>query len=458
VNTGQSDKNSGSSSQVERAGERVEALNWGESLLTTPQKKLRDQASAASFSVGAGGELMLSDEVLRRWGLSPGTQVGVEETATGIVLRPVDPPLAKVYVEPTSICNLRCRTCVRNSWSEPIGTMKADTFDRLMEALGDIRTVRSMHFWGIGEPLLHPGIASMIARARALGARTEMITNGLLLNRDMSAKLVEAGLDRIIFSIDGVSPEDHEEIRQGGNLAQVRENILGLHRERRARGVGNPEVGLEFVLMRRNVAQLPGLPALARSLGASFVVVTNVLPYTPELRDEILYGTWSGRTYPVARSLVQPEIVLPRLDGIGVVHQPLSELIESVGMYGAPIGGGERSLGYCRFINEGTAAVSWDGEVSPCVALMHSYPCYVLGMEKHIRRYSLGNVNKQPIGDIWFKEESVRFRAKVRAFDFAPCTDCTMCDLAAANEEDCLGNTFPVCGGCLWAKGVIQCP
>ncbi len=26
------------------------------------------------------------------------------------------------------------------------------------------------------------------------------------------------------------------------------------------------------------------------------------------------------------------------------------------------------------------------------------------------------------------------------------------------NEEDCFGNTFPTCGGCLWAQGVIRCP
>jgi hypothetical protein len=30
--------------------------------------------------------------------------------------------------------------------------------------------------------------------------------------------------------------------------------------------------------------------------------------------------------------------------------------------------------------------------------------------------------------------------------------------LLESNEEDCYGNTFPVCGGCLWAQGVIQCP
>lgn len=32
------------------------------------------------------------------------------------------------------------------------------------------------------------------------------------------------------------------------------------------------------------------------------------------------------------------------------------------------------------------------------------------------------------------------------------------CEMSEANEEDCLGNTFPACGGCLWAQGIIQCP
>ncbi|MEX0973885.1 MAG: hypothetical protein WD024_00830 [Bacillota bacterium] len=26
------------------------------------------------------------------------------------------------------------------------------------------------------------------------------------------------------------------------------------------------------------------------------------------------------------------------------------------------------------------------------------------------------------------------------------------------NQEDCTGNKFPTCGGCIWAQGVIQCP
>lgn len=42
--------------------------------------------------------------------------------------------------------------------------------------------------------------------------------------------------------------------------------------------------------------------------------------------------------------------------------------------------------------------------------------------------------------------------------DYSPCHVCGGCQLLEKNEEDCYGNTFPACGGCLWAQGVIQCP
>ena len=51
------------------------------------------------------------------------------------------------------------------------------------------------------------------------------------------------------------------------------------------------------------------------------------------------------------------------------------------------------------------------------------------------------------------------YRERLHNFVFAPCSFCGGCDLSEKNEEDCLGNTeSPVCGGCLWAQGIIECP
>jgi MoaA/NifB/PqqE/SkfB family radical SAM enzyme len=219
-----------------------------------------------------------------------------------------------------------------------------------------------------------------------------------------------------------------------------------------------PEIGLEFVVMKRNLDQLPQLPTLATWMGASFIVVTNVLPYTEELGAEILYSQYAANSYPEAGCDWDPEIRLPRLDARPEIVEAVAKMVRSGTIGGTGLQRLFGARGHCRFVNEGVAAVGIDGEVSPCVPLMHSYPCYVRTHRKKIRRYTLGNVAEEPIGRIWDKDEYVAFRRRLRKFDFSPCTDCGGCQMSEGNEQDCFGNPFPVCGDCLWAKGVIQCP
>lgn len=408
--------------------------------------------------VGEGDELRLPGEQRRRWGLSSGAEFELEETPQGLLLRRADPMLTRIYVEPTSGCNLSCRTCVRNSWAEPIGTMSMEVYRRLIKGLRRVPSLRKMSFWGFGEPLLHPNILEMVALAKGLGAETQLITNGLLLDREMAGGLVEAGLDSLVVSVDGASAEAYADVRSGARLGIVRQNVEGLRAARRASPRHNPEIGLEFVVMRRNAGELKNLHSLAHSMGASFIVLTNVLPYTEDLNEEILYGNIASISFPVPRSKWWPEVFLPRIDSQRQVLEPLLELLQHTSAVDPPLGRFGGTGPYCRFVNEGSAVVAWDGEVSPCIALMHSYPCYVMRRRKEIRRYTLGNVGKEKITDIWAREEFANFRRLVRKFDFSPCADCGGCDLAETNEEDCFGNSFPVCGDCLWARGVIQCP
>jgi MoaA/NifB/PqqE/SkfB family radical SAM enzyme len=113
---------------------------------------------------------------------------------------------------------------------------------------------------------------------------------------------------------------------------------------------------------------------------------------------------------------------------------------------------------YCPFIENGATAISWEGNLSPCLPLLHSHTSYFDGIERVSRHYTVGNVNEISVQDLWNKPEYLSFRERVQTFDFVPCTYCGSCSLFWENEEDCLGNSFPTCGGCLWAQGVIQCP
>ena len=101
-------------------------------------------------------------------------------------------------------------------------------------------------------------------------------------------------------------------------------------------------------------------------------------------------------------------------------------------------------------------AVGWQGGVSPCPPLLHTYTCFVRGRAKRMLRWEVGRLPGQTLAAVWATPEYVAFRDRVRRFDFPPCTDCG-CELAEANEEDCLGNPHPTCGDCLWARGVVRC-
>lgn len=373
-------------------------------------------------------------------------------------VRAADPPLRKIYLEPTAHCNLHCSTCLRNSWEEKPGAMPLDLYRKLLADLQRTKTLETIAFWGFGEPLTHPDIAIMIQLAKERGYRTEMVTNGLLLDRPAAEALVRAGLDMLVVSLDGASPETHRLVRGEADLAVILANIRALQALKKEQKRRTPDVGIEFVARRSNLAELPKLPALARELDAQFVLVTNFLPYTEEMKNEILYWMSTGRFSRAAVIRTTPPVILPRMDDLSPAVRGLLQAWPPPAARNSVWSGDGRAESFCPFVGRGGVAVAWNGSVSPCVSLLHSYSCYVLGRRKAIERCTFGGIRDATLPEIWRGKEYRRFRRRVMAFEFSPCAHCTGCDLSETNREDCIGSRFPTCGDCLWAKGILLCP
>ena len=402
------------------------------------------------------GRLILPSEVAEHYGIQPGVQMLLKESSKNLHLQRPITHLAKVYVEPTSRCNLTCRTCIRNAWEEPQGDMTSGTFDLLIKNLEALPSRPDVFFGGFGEPLLLPNIAEMIARTKKVAGKVELITNGILLTEQCSRELIEAGLDTLWVSLDGATPEHYADVRLGAALPQVLENIKRIAHIRHETS-HKPEIGVSFVAMRRNIDDLPILIRMASVLGVSHFMITNAFPYTEEMCQEMLY-TRAVDGFDSTPSPWAPHIELPRIDLNSASRDALIQTLRyrtNIRWNGVTLG---QDHGRCPFIERGSIVVGWDGGVSPCLALMHSYPTYLNGYDRKVRRHILGNLADQDMSSIWGDPEYVAFRKRVQEFDFSPCTLCGGCELIEANEEDCFGNTFPTCGGCLWAQGVIQCP
>jgi MoaA/NifB/PqqE/SkfB family radical SAM enzyme len=408
------------------------------------------------LEVDKQGRLILPAEIATLYGIQPGTQILLKEGSRGLLLQRPITQLAKVYIEPTSRCNLTCRTCIRNAWEEAQGDMSAETWSRVLENVKALPACPDVFFGGFGEPLLLTNIAEMVGQVKAIAGRVELITNGILLTKQLSYNLIEAGLDTLWVSVDGVTPESYADIRIGAELPKVLENIrsIAVLRHETTRRL---EIGISFVAMRRNIADLPALIHQGPKLGVSRFMITNAFPYTEEIHREML-DIRSVDGVDSIPSPWSPHIDLPRIDLNDASQEAIFQTLRNrhnVHWNGVTLG---QARGSCPFIERGACAISWDGNISPCLALMHSYPTFLNGQNRSVRRYILGNLVDRGFKSTWDAPEYLAFRKRVQEFDFSPCTWCGGCEMSEKNEDDCFSNIFPTCGGCLWAQGVIQCP
>lgn len=361
----------------------------------------------------------------------------VERLEDRIVLWQARLDVRRVYIEPTTHCNLDCAMCVRRAWKDPFGEMSWETFQAILRDLQAFPDLQRVTFGGFGEPLLHPRIVNMVAGIRKLGVGVTLTTNGLLLDRPVSEALLEAGLDTLVVSIDPMHVQAYTRAGLSDGVDRVLANIQELRKLAQRRNLLVPRIGLEFVVTQGNLPMLGQLPELAKELGASFVLVSNLLAHTQDLAREVLYDRDdplplpSGWPVPSGDWLVWGIMKLPRMRW-----------------------GARRR---CRFVEEHAMVIGWDGAVSPCYALLHSYPYYLYGRRKEVTRYALGRVGEKSLAEIWTSEEYVLFRGKVRDFRFPSCVDCGMNCTFAQENADCWGNN-PSCADCLWAQDIILCP
>jgi MoaA/NifB/PqqE/SkfB family radical SAM enzyme len=407
--------------------------------------------------VNAQGDLVIPREVAERFGLRPGARARLAGDTNHVRLhRPVT-QLTKIYVEPTTCCNLDCRTCIRNVWNAELSTMTEATYARILDNLKAIEPRPRIFFGGLGEPLLHKSIVDWIVQAKAIGATVELITNGTLLTEAKARALIASGLDNLWISIDGATPESYADVRLGAQLPQVIANVKRLRRLRKGSHFAKPEIDVAFVAMKRNIHELPDVLKLARSLDARQFKVSNVLPYTKELWDEILYAQeFRDLTYMPSPRI--PRLSLPKIGFNDQTNEPLFQALHSgynVNLAGNNLGGAND---VCEFIESGSISIGWDGSVAPCLPLLHTHSHYFKTWQHAVKEHILGNIDDCNLIELWLEPEYVQYRERVHSFAFAPCTACGGCELLDANEEDCLGNAFPSCGCCLWAQGLIQCP
>jgi len=215
--------------------------------------------------------------------------------------------LAKLTIEITTLCNLKCAGCPRTTamengaWTDR--HIELADFRRILDHIPPTEFV-TLH--GIGEPTLHPQFTELVAMARQSGkfARMKMTTNALSRTVDYYAGSVAAGLDEFWVSVDSFDQAIADRMRFGTKVEKLEKQIGG------CLGAGLP-VHISMVVSAVNYRDIPATLMKLHALGRPPVHMQEFQDFGDP------YGLMSNaQRAEFLQSLVA---VLPRIPGMKIV-------------------------------------------------------------------------------------------------------------------------------------------
>ena len=153
-------------------------------------------------------------------------------------IAPLGTPLV-LLVDPASSCNFKCVFCptgdleLIRSTGRYQGAMKFSIFTKLIDDLQAFaRPIKVLRLYKEGEPLMNKNFAEMVRYAKQSGRieRIDTTTNGALLSPKTSEKIIEAGIDQINISVNGVSDQQFFDlVKQKVKFEKYVDNIKYLY-------------------------------------------------------------------------------------------------------------------------------------------------------------------------------------------------------------------------------------
>ena len=126
-----------------------------------------------------------------------------------------------IYIDPCDTCNFRCKFCpsgnlelMKKTKGRGHGPMDFDMYKGIIDSLQEFPDpVRVIRLYKEGEPLLNPRFADMVRYAKA-SPRVQQVdttTNASLLTPERSLAIIDAGLDRINISVEGINSDQYRD-------------------------------------------------------------------------------------------------------------------------------------------------------------------------------------------------------------------------------------------------------
>lgn len=153
----------------------------------------------------------------------------------------VNAPPHELFIESTNVCNLNCLHCIQRKKTRPPRELEIEIIEQILDDMAPFKPFTT--FQGQGEPLMDKRLPQLYQMCTDRKIPTMLVTNGTLLNKEMAAKLLQAGLQFIVWSIPGGTKKVYEKMETGAKFSTILRNIVGFLRVQK-------ELGYEHVRVR----------------------------------------------------------------------------------------------------------------------------------------------------------------------------------------------------------------
>ncbi len=166
-----------------------------------------------------------------------------------------------LQIEQTYQCNLKCPTCIHGYSDEKIkfnankdfSVMPMELFKKIVDEAAE-QNCPSINLTVNDEPLLVKNLPERINYAKEKGIMDIiMTTNGNLFTEKKIKEVVDAGITRILFSVDAASSETYKITRPGkGSFEKVLENMRLLKKYKETKNFSIPYTRASMVISKNN--------------------------------------------------------------------------------------------------------------------------------------------------------------------------------------------------------------
>lgn len=318
------------------------------------------------------------------------------------------PPVLHIDIKLTRSCNGNCYFCYSNVIKGNSKELTTNEWKSFIKSFG--KEKKAFYITG-GEPFLRKDTFKIIKTIKQQGSYCGVVTNGTLLSQKDLKKIIDLGIDNVVFSLHGTN-ETHNKILNINNaFEKVTKAISELNVLRKKRKKKKPYIMVNYVInpnVRKEARQLIRLCSKFGADEIRFAHPSFLYPDELKKHREIskkLYGSEIISSQYVTKKIgfVFRNRLINRKSRIKVSTYPNLSDNELSRWYSKPFKTKRKCLHIYTscFINE-------SGEVYPC----HFYPL------------SMGNIKKEKFEDMWNGDNFVKFRKIVLKSLLPGCSRC----------------------------------